>query len=163
MHKINCFLLNIKELYPNFPKQSDNLTKQWYNLLTPYSVDEIISAIKKWRKTYGTSKYPNTKNFENFLAHKIEKTPPPLKNLPFNPEGYLMEQDILANRCKHLYPTYCKAVRYILNVRLKEYYTDKDFKNLNYSNRYKSAVDKGLFADFEEVLDFVKERSENYA
>ncbi len=162
MQKVECFLLNIKELYPNFNYPSQNLIQKWDQTLSPFSADEIIFAIKQWRKTYGTSQAPTIKLFTPYLVKKNSKTLSKRQSLPFSPENYLMEQDIKANRCKHLYPTYCKAVKYIINIRLKEYYNKTDFKKLNYSQRYSQAVEKGLFADFDKVLDFVSKNGGNY-
>ncbi len=159
MQKINCFLLNIKYLYPNFKKPSSEEFSKWNALISPYSVEEIILAIKKWKKSHNQTTYPTLQEFKKFLYHKPNPSPSNLSNLPFNPETYLMEQDIKSGRCKHLYPTYCKAVNYILNERLKEFYNYNDYKKFNYSTRYKLAVEHGLFADFENTLDFIKERS----
>ena len=50
MQKTKCFFLNLEELYPNFQKHNQNYILKWKDLLTPFSVDEIILAIKKYRK-----------------------------------------------------------------------------------------------------------------
>ena len=162
MRKTDCFLLNLKELYPNFPKQSSQTILKWDEILNPFSVDEIILAIKKYRRSNNLTTPPTPEVFKNYLSAKT--TPKQLKKnyLPFSPENHLMEQDIKAGRCKYLYPIYCKAVRYILNVRLKKYYTKQEYNSLNFSSRYISAVEKGLFADFDKVLDFVNQSGEYY-
>ena len=159
--KSDCFLLNVKEIYPDFLKPSVEEYKIWEKMLNPYSAEEIIMGLKKWRKVKGKKIAPNVEEFGRYLGggkkdFKIKG------GLPFNPEGYLMEQDIKAGRCKHFYPTYCKAVRYIFNVRLKELYKEKGFKDFSYSQKYRLAVENGLFADFDDVLDFVKESGEYY-
>lgn len=159
MQKIDSFLLNIKYLYPNFKKPTPLEHTSWEELIAPYSVEEIILAIKKWKKSHTQNAYPTIQEFKNFLQYKQPPSSSSSYNLPFNPETYLMDQDIKSGRCKHLYPTYCKAVNYILNDRLKEFYPYNDFKKFNYSTRYKLAVDHGLFADFENTLDFIKERT----
>ena len=162
MQKTNCFFLNLEELYPTFQKQNQKYFHKWQELLTPFSVDDIIFAIKKYKRANKTTTPPTLEEFKKYLTHtksikQIKKT-----YLPFSPENYLMEQDLKAKRCKYLYPTYCKAVRYILNVRLKQHHTKEEYKALNFSARYISAVEKGLFADFDKVLDFVHKSGEYY-
>lgn len=160
MQKTECFLLNLKELYPSLKKPSQKILSDWQTLLSPLSVDEIISNLKLWVKN-NPSTPPTPSTFITKLPH-TPKTSHTKKNLPFSPETYLFEQDIKKNRNKHLYSTYCKAVRYIINYRLKEYYPKEEFKTFNYSARYERAVEKGLFADFDEILDFVHTQGENY-
>lgn len=162
MHKVECFLLNIKELYPTFKYPSSSMLLRWKELLSPYSADEIIFAIKQWRKNYGTELSPSIDLFTSCLTKRTQKNLTKRTLLPFNPENHLMEQDIKANRCKYLYPTYRQAVRYILNVRLKEFFTKEEFKKLNYSQRYIEAVERGLFADFDKTLDFVSTKGGYY-
>ena len=162
MHKIECFLLNIKELYPNFQYPSYETIRKWKDILEPYTADEIISAIKQWRKNNSIQNAPDVELFKSYLVKKNEKNLTKCQFLPFNPESYLMEQDIKANRCKHLYPIYCRAVKYIINTRLKNFCSKNEFKHLNYSQRYTMAVEKGLFADFDKILDFVSTNGGNY-
>ena len=160
MQKTECFLLNLKELYPSLKKPSKKILSDWQNLLSPLSVDEIISNLHLWVKNNpNTPPTPSTFIPSHTPASKPSQT---RQGLPFSPEAYLFEQDIKKNRNTHLYSTYCKAVRYILNYRLKQYYAKEEFKTFDYNDRYERAVERGLFADFDEVLDFVHQQGENY-
>ena len=159
MQKTECFLLNLKELYPNLKKPSSALFREWQKLLSPLSTERIVSTLKLWVKENPTTP-PSPKTFLSPPAQI--KSPPRPQGLPFSPEAYLFEQDIKKNRNIHLYSTYCKAVRYILNYRLKQYYPKEEFKNFNFSDRYERAVERGLFADFAEVLELVHNSGENY-
>ena len=160
--KSECFLLNVKEIYPNFLYPAKDECEKWEKLLEPFEAEEIIIGLKKWRRAKGKFLVPLVEEFGKYLCFNKKNLELKEGGLPFSPEAYLMEQDIKAGRCKHFYPTYCRAVRYILNERLKELYKKEEFKNFSYSKKYRLAVENGLFADFDDVLDFVKQSGEYY-
>ena len=160
--KSECFLLNVKEIYPHFMYPSDDECNKWEKVLLDYSPEEIIMGLKKWRRVKGKNVVPLVDEFGKYLVFNKTREEFKRSELPFSPEVYLMEQDIKNGRCKHFYPTYCRAVRYVLNVKLKELYDSKEFKGFSYSKKYHLAVENGLFADFDEVLDLVKHSGEYY-
>lgn len=161
MQKTKCFISNLRELYPNMSAPNEYQSQEWQKILSPLNVEDIISTLKSWVKK--SPKYPPTpQKFQNHLKFTSKPQTMTKQYLPFSPESYLMRQDIENNRCKHFYPTYCNAVRYLLNVKLKTFYKNDEFKNFNYSKRYQLAVERGLFADFDQTLDFVASSGEYY-
>ena len=115
--KSDYFFLNIKQVFPNFAKPTPLEAEIWAELLEPYQKDEILEAIKSYRKAEETNFAPNPAKFKNYLFKRRPKNDKPV--LPLSPETYLMEEDIKAGRCRHLFPTYVKAVAYVLDVKLK--------------------------------------------
>lgn len=86
----------------------------------------ILAGIKSYRKSEDTNFAPNPARFRSYLYSRAKKAEKPC--LPLSPESYLMEEDIRAGRCRHLFPTYCKAVEYVLEVELKKLYSEEEFK-----------------------------------
>lgn len=153
--KSDYFFVNIKQIYPNFKRPSALETEVWEELLEPYTVEDILAGIKSYRKNEDTGFAPNPAKFTNYLYSR-SKTEEKADSLPLSPEQYLMDEDIRAGRCKYFYPVYCKAVNYILDVKTRELCdSDAAFKKLTRGQRYRLAVDNGLFAKFDEVLDYV--------
>lgn len=152
--KSDYFFVNIKQVYPTFLRPSALDTEIWEEVLEPYSEEEILAGIKSYRKNVDTGFAPSPAKFTAYLYRPArgEDLKP---DLPLSPETYLMEEDIKAGRCKHLFPTYCHAVEYVFNVKLRELYPAEEFKKFSLGQKYRLSVDLGLFADFDEVLDLV--------
>ncbi|MBR5599307.1 MAG: hypothetical protein IKW39_04625 [Alphaproteobacteria bacterium] len=161
MQKVECFLLHLKEIYPSLRKPSSSTIDDWKTILDQLSVEDIVNTLKHW-VNLNPKTPPTPKQFSASLVKKNTKKTNKRTFLPFNPETYLFNEDIKKQRNKHFFSTYRRAVNYILNVRLKEFYPKEEFKNFNYSARYERAVEKGLFADFADVLDYVSESRECY-
>lgn len=124
--KSDYFFLNIKQVYPNFARPSALETEIWEEMLEPYTQGDILAGIKSYRKSEDTNFAPNPARFRSYLYSRAKKAEKPC--LPLSPESYLMEEDIRAGRCRHLFPTYCKAVEYVLEVELKKLYSEAEFK-----------------------------------
>lgn len=154
--KSDYFFVNIKRIYPNFKRPSALETEIWEEMLEPYAREDILAGIKSYRKSEDTGFAPNPARFSNYLYSRHSKTEENRDSLPLSPEQYLMDEDIRAGRCKYLYPVYCKAVNYILDVKTRKLCdSDESFKKLTRGQRYRMAVDNGLFARFDEVLDYI--------
>ena len=151
--KSDYFFLNVKQVFPNFAKPSPLETEIWAELLEPYQNEEILEAIKSFRKCEETNFPPIPAKFKNYLFKRKTKSDKPV--LPLSPETYLMEEDIKAGRCRHFFPTYVKAVAYVLEVKLKALFDEDDFKTFSRGRKYRLAVEYGLFADFDKTLDLV--------
>ena len=151
--KSDYFFINVKQIYKNFKKPSDLDVEVWEELLEPYTEEEILVAIKTYRKCEDSPFAPSPAKFREYVYSFSKKTE---KNtLPLCPEMYLIHQDIEAGRCKYFYPVYVDAVNYIINVQLKQFYDPKVFKEMTRGERYYQAVERGLFADFDSALDHV--------
>lgn len=155
--KSDYFFANIKQVYPSFPKPSALETEIWEELLEPYSMETIRKGIKSYRKTEDTPYAPTPAKFSDYLYEPKAAKPKSQDDLPLCPESYLIEQDVKAGRCKHFYPTYVKAVKYLLDTKTKELMSEEDYKKSSRYQRYRFAVDNGLFANFDQTLDFIAE------
>ncbi len=157
--KSDYFFLNLKQVFPNFAKPTPLETEIWDEILQPYQKNEILEAIKTYRKCEDSNFPPNPAKFKNYLFKRTLKKDKPV--LPLSPETYLMEEDIKAGRCRHFFPTYVKAVAYVLDVKLKEIVSERDFRSFSRGHKYRLAVEYGLFADFDKTLDLVYRESKS--
>lgn len=151
--KSDYFFVNVKQIFPNFAKPSQLEGEIWEEVLQPYSFKDILEALKAYRKCEDVNFAPNPAKLKKYLYRHDTVQDKPV--LPLSPEAYLMEQDIKAGRCKYFFPTYCKAVEYVLNDKLLQLLGEVEFKKLSRARRYRLAVDNGLFADFDKILDLV--------
>lgn len=155
-NKSDYFFLNIKQLYPNFARPSELETEIWAELLEPYSLEEIRTGIKSYRKDTDVGFAPTPAKFKSYLKTTTKPTSQP--DLPLSPESYLMQADIDAGRCKYFFSTYTSAVKYVLEEKLKAEVSEETFKSYNRGAKYRMAVEYGLFAEFDKVLDYVYEK-----
>ena len=152
--KSDFFFAHIKQIYPTFPKPSGLETEIWEEILEPYDEEFILKGIKSYRKSVDTPYAPSPAKFCEYLYQPAKKDEREAE-LPMCPASYLMQEDQKAGRCVHFFPTYEKAVQYILNQKTKELLTPDEYKQTTYGERYRFAVDNGLFADFDTILDLV--------
>ncbi len=153
--KSDYFFVTIKQVYPNFAKPSEMDVEIWEEVLEPYSVETIRRGIKSYRKNVDTGFAPTPAKFREYLYAPAEPKRNQKPELPLCPEKYLMEADIKAGRCRHFFPTYARAVAYVIDVKVREVAKPEDYLMMSRMARYRFAVDNGLFADFERVLDQV--------
>lgn len=152
--KSDYLFLSIKQTYPSFVKPSTLDTEIWEEMLTPFDENDIRCALKDYRRQDMTGQAPKPATFRGYLK-LYEKVAKKVDELPWSPESYLMEQDIKAGRCKYFYPDYVSAVRYILEVKVKEIVGEKMYRKFTEGMKYRTAVDYGLFADFDKILETV--------
>lgn len=159
-NKSDYFFLNLKQMYPGFGKPAEIDEEIWAEVLEPFQVEDIHKALKSYRKGNNGAFIPTVAQFKEYL-YPYEKRVV-RDYLPLSPESYLMEEDIKRGQCKYLYPVYVKAVEYVFNVKVKEAVGAKAFKDFTLGMKYRTAVDYGLFADFDKVLDMVYEEGKKY-
>ncbi|MBO5038239.1 MAG: hypothetical protein J6C85_02115 [Alphaproteobacteria bacterium] len=152
--KSDYLFLSIKQVYPAFAKPAALDMEIWEEMLEPFDQDDIKSALKDYRRTDVTGQAPRPGTFRTYLK-PYEKVFREVDELPWSPESYLMEEDIKAGRCKYFFPDYASGVQYILDVRVKEIVGEKMYRKFTPGMKYRAAVDYGLFADFDEVLEIV--------
>ena len=161
-HRTDYFFIHIKSIYPNFKRPSELDEEIWDEVLTPYNAEEIKTAIKSYRKSEEGTFAPTPSKFTPYLR-KITQNKK-IEALPFSPEHYLMQEDIKNNRCRYLYPVYVEAVKYTTNDLLQNYIPAKKLKEKTHEERYKLAVEYGLFEHFQHTLNIVaNKRGENNA
>lgn len=151
------FFLNLKQLYPNFSKPASLDMEIWEEMLEKHNAESIRKALKAYRQSEKGNFIPTPACFKEYLAfyRPIEK--PVDDGLPDFPASYLMDQDVKNNRRKYFYPTYHAGVKYVLGTVLLNAIGEAEFRSLTYRQRYRRAVDLGLFGNFEEILDYVNE------
>lgn len=151
------FFLNLKQLYPNFAKPSPLDVEIWEEMLNQHTPESMHKALKAYRQSERGNYIPTPAHFKEYLTlfKPIEK--PEEDGLPDRPAAYLMDQDIASNRRKYFFHTYNAGVNYVLNKVLLDTIGEAEFCALNYRQRYRRAVDLGLFGNFEEILDYVYE------
>lgn len=155
------FFLTLKEIYPTISKPSVIDEEIWEDMLEPFEQAQIRAAIKSYRSTSKGAFPPLPAQFKEFLYPYTKRKV--YDELPLSPATHIMEQDIKAGRCKHLFPTYEAAVNYLFDVRLKEVLGKEEFaKYPTRGSRYYKAVDLGLFADFDDILEIVYRERRGY-
>lgn len=151
--KSDYFFLNLRQLYPNFNKPAPLDVEIWEETLEPFKEEDIRAALKTYRQSVHGAFVPTVAQFKDYLyPYEPRET---REDLPLSPESYLMEQDIKKGRCRYFYPDYARAVAYVLDVKVKESVGEEAFKKMTRGMKYRTAVDNGLFADFDDVLDLV--------
>lgn len=152
--KSDYLFLSIKQVYPAFAKPAALDMEIWAEMLEPFEKEDIKAALKDYRRSDMTGQAPKPGTFQNYLkSYKRELRE--VDELPMSPESSLMEADIKAGRCKYFYPDYVNGVQYILNVQVKEIVGEKMYRKFTPGMKYRMAVDYGLFADFDKVLEIV--------
>lgn len=151
--KSDFFFLHLKQLYPHFARPSAIDEEIWEDTLAPFCIEDIYKALKNYRQDKNGGSIPTPCVFKEFLYPYV-----PLKldnSLPLSPETVLMEEDIKAGRCKHLFPDYVKGVEYVLYHKLQEYVDKEELDTYSRGRRYYKAVEYGLFGEFDDVLEIV--------
>lgn len=151
------FFLNLKQLYPNFLKPVALDVEIWEEMLEKHTPDSIRKALKAYRQSERGNYIPTPAQFKEYLFFYQPRPKPEVDDLPEFPASYLMDQDIKNNRRKYFYPTYHAGVQYVLGKVLLNAIGEAEFRSLTYRQRYRRAVDLGLFGNFEEILDYVHE------
>ena len=149
------FFISIKSIYPNFMRPSKLEEEIWEEVLDGYSVDDILLAIKAYRKNEELNVAPTPAKIKKYIFSRRPKEV--LGGLPMSAELYLMDLDRKAGREVHYFHTYTKGINYVLDVKLRALVAVDEFNKLDYSAKYRLAVDNGLFADFDVVLAKIKE------
>lgn len=140
-------------MYSGFGKPAQIDEEIWAEVLEPFELEDIHKALKSYRKGKNGQFVPTVAQFKEYLypyEKRVVKD-----DLPLSPERYLMEEDIKRGQCKYLFPVYVKAVDYVFNVKVKEAVGEKVFRDFTLGKKYRTAVDYGLFADFDKILDMV--------
>lgn len=179
MEKAYEILKHIEELYSKENVTEENIRKElnknpevvnaWREAFELYDLTDIFKAIDEfWRYTNNKSK-PRVSQLLSILntTKEVEKEKPQEKQPSvrfFCIESDLMARDKeLGRNSQFLISDYRRAVNYILTDKLIEtiggFEYDKlsnEDKTKERSDRYKRALENGLFNDFDEILRGVK-------
>ena len=156
--KSDFLFLNLKQLYPNFCRPAPLDEEIWIEMLEGYSEETIKKALKSHRESKSGVFIPTIPQMRELLElYKPCVKPEEDDGLPDRPASYLMDEDIKAHRRKYFYPTYPDAVDYILYELLYKTIGEES-RGLTDRQRYRRAVDLGLFGNLDKILDFVYDR-----
>lgn len=148
----------IKKLYPTFNYPDELDIDIWQEVLEGFSQEDILRALKEYRKNEEYNAAPNPAKFKKFLVKMDEAHPTSAKALlaetvrAISPASDLMQRDIAAGSCRHLLPIYEKAVKYVLREQLIEHMGFNACSKSSEESRYSLALRNGLFDDFNTIL-----------
>ena len=128
----------------------------WQDAFAEYDLADVFQAIDDyWRYNSNKTKPTVAKILATLTTNKAKRTiddgQPSVKY--FNPAVEFMQRDINLGRCTHTINAYNHAVAYILHERLAKELPMAVYAKMDFSQMVKEAKDKGLFDDFEEVLE----------
>lgn len=145
----------MKRYYPNFETPDEFAIGEWVGILDGYSQTEILEGFKNYRKNVPYNVAPTPATFKSFLqAHKAEKMSESREGefKAVSPSIQLMQDDIKNGNCKHLLPVYELAVKYVMTDKLIEIIGASEYAKMSYGQKYKTALNNGLFDDFSSTL-----------
>lgn len=146
----------IKAIYPTFEYPDELDVDVWLDVLNGYSQTQILDALKAYRRNTEYNTAPTPANFEKWLKLQ-EKDAPVHEEIPkvkyFNPAVEFMQRDINLGKCKHTLKAYDRAVDYIINELLLDEVPVSEHGKMDFSTKCANAKDKGLFANFDDILE----------
>lgn len=179
MEKAYEILKHIEDLYSKYDvtdnsvinsmKKKPEVVNAWREAFEPYDLNDVFKVIDEfWRYTNNRTR-PKVAQLLSMLNtdKDVEKTKKQEKNESVRYsciESELMSRDIALKRnSEFLLNDYRRAVDYILNNSLVNLIGEQEFRKLSNkdktkerSDKYKIAMDNGLFNQFDDVLKFVK-------
>lgn len=155
--KTTDFLFSkIKRLYPTFVRPDEIDIDCWLEILDGYSQTEILDALKAYRKNCEYNNAPIPGTFKKYLHHKSEPEVQATQTVAQAAKGDFawerMAEDIEAGCCRNALYVYRDAERIVLTDWLCQEMPRDIWARMNYSARYKQAMDKGLYNNFNEAL-----------
>lgn len=146
----------IKKLYPTFDVPDELDIEVWLDVLEGYSQTQILDALKAYRRNTEYNSAPIPANFEKWLVQQCKEHPvvdeePKVKY--FNPAVEFMQRDINLGKCKYTLKVYDRAVDYIINELLLDEVPVSEHGKMDFSTKCANAKDKGLFKDFDDILE----------
>lgn len=151
----------------NYEKLLDK-QQEWEQAFDKYDTDDVIQAINNYWRYKSDKTRPSVAQILAILQTEKEvkpKTETNNKSVRYScAESELMSRDIALKRnSEFLLNDYRRAVDYILNNLLVNLIGEQELRKLSSkdktkerSDKYKIAMDNGLFNQFDDVLRFVK-------
>ena len=135
--------------------------RAWEDAFKEFDMVDVFQAIDDyWRYNSNKTKPTVAKILATLATNKakrIEQTKESSVRY-YDPAQEYMQRDLKLGCCKHLLGDYNRAVRAII-ARLEDYVPINELQNMDFSTKWQNAVDKGLVADFDDVLEAVSARS----
>lgn len=132
----------------------------WESAFKDFDTLDVFQAIDHYWRYNSNKTKPTVAKILAILAtnnaKRLENNE--VKNVRYyDPAQEYMQRDIKLGCCKHLLGDYNRAVRAII-ARLDNYIPILELQNMDFSTKWQNAVDKGLVADFDDVLEAVSAR-----
>lgn len=152
---IDFLFTKMKRLYPTFERPDEVDIMAWVDILDGYSQTDILEGLKNYRKNVPYDRAPNPATFKDYLPVK-KSHQPEVQIVAQAAKGDFawerMAADIEAGCCRNALYVYRDAERIVLTDWLCQEMPRDIWARMSYSARYKQAMDKGLFNNFDEAL-----------
>lgn len=128
----------------------------WQEAFKDFDLLDVFHAIDHyWRYNSNKTKPTVAKILailETNNAKRIEETQTQQVKY-FNPAVEFMQRDINLGKCKHTIKAYDRAVDYIINELLLDEIPVQEHAKMDFSTKCANAKNKGLFKDFDDILE----------
>lgn len=165
MEKTQQILFHIDELYTDSASELKTIRQSkenparyqaWVDAFKDYDLSDILQAIDNFWEFKNSKTKPNVAQIKAILnSHRVEKAKEDsYMQLAYIPDFAItqMQKDIELGKNRHLLPVYKLAYEYaITELLLKEVPLEVWIKMSMYQ-KHKSAVDKGLLGNFDDLL-----------
>ena len=127
----------------------------WERAFKNIEQEVAIHAIDNyWRYQSNKSQPTIAKLLESIFKNAKKDQKQEVKRY-YNLASDYMTRDITLGRCKHLISDYNRAVNYIIEDMLSKEMPTSEWVKLDYSQKIDQAQKKGLFGQFDEILEMV--------
>ena len=165
MEKALEILYHIDELYAENPSREDveklaeknpERVQAWQDAFAEYDMVDVFQAIDDyWRYNSNKTKPTVAKILATLTTNKAKRVVADESQSIkyFNPAVEFMQRDINLGKCKHTIKAYDRAVDYIINELLLDEVPVSEHGKMDFSTKVANAKDKGLFANFDDILE----------
>lgn len=172
MEKALEILYHIEELYSEKPDrevlekkaaQNPERVQAWEDAFKDYDLSDVLDAIDDFWEFKSSKSRPSVAQIKAKLnARKVEQlqTSGEPSVVYFDPASRYMQRDINLGKCKCTLGKYNKAVKLIIR-RLEDYVPIAELQKMDFAQKWQNVENKGLNADFDEVLEKVYAGDEN--
>lgn len=137
--------------------------RAWEEAFKEFDTIDVFDAIDHYWRYNSNKTKPTVAKILAILAtnnaKRLENNE--VKNVRYyDPAQEYMQRDLKLGCCKHLLGDYNRAVRAII-ARLDDYIPIQELQNMDFAQKWQNVENKGLNADFDEVLEKVCAGDEN--
>lgn len=138
----------------NWCQKNTERYNAWEKAFKDIELETVFHAIDNyWRYKSNKTQPTIAKLLAMIETKENNKTPQPQYVQYYNPANDYMMRDIALGHCKHLMRDYQRAVEFIINDLLSKEMPVSEWAKLDYSDKVKQAMEKGLFNEFDEILE----------
>ena len=140
----------------NWCKKNTERFNAWEKAFKDIELETVFHAIDNYWRYKSNKTQPTIAKLLAMIETKDNNKPQPFKIIQYyNPANDFMMRDIALGHCKHLMRDYQRAVEYIIDDLLCREMPVSEWAKLDYSDKVKQAQEKGLFNEFDEVLEMI--------